>query len=101
MLTPLRDVVVLKAEKPADRTPSGLYLPNADKKTIARVLAIGPGYWESGVFVKTTAKVGDHVELDPNAWGTETVLDGEKVLIVRERELLGVHSGARRVKKVA
>lgn len=64
-MEPLGDKVLLEMI-PHGRTAAGLILPEGVQINLprARVLAVGPGKWVSGVFVPTTVKVGDVVLAD-------------------------------------
>ena len=53
------------------------------------MLAVGPGKFENGALVEMTVKEGDQVLFAKYA-GTEIKMDGKKVLILRESDLLAI-----------
>lgn len=91
-LRPLADNVVVLPEKEPDVTPGGIVKPDSAKAVPSQgeVLAIGPGRIEPGVgTIVMSLSIGDRV-LFGRYSGLEFVLDGEKVLIMPERDILGV-----------
>lgn len=94
-LDPLHDRVVLRViEDVQEKTKGGLYIPEAAKQPSQQgeVLAIGPGRYEGGMFVKTTIRPGQKV-LFGKFSGTEVQLDGDDILIIRESDILAVVNG--------
>lgn len=93
-LLPLRDQVVLEREKPPEKIGS-IFVPEAakEKPPEARVLAVGPGAIDdSGRRIEPAVKIGDTVLLAK--WsGAEVELDGKKVIVVREGEILAIVQG--------
>jgi chaperonin GroES len=92
VLRPLYDRIVVKRVAEEERTKGGLYIPDQNKEKPAQgeVIAIGQGRrLESGALVPLEVAVGDKV-LFGKYNGTEIELDGEKLLILREDEILGV-----------
>ncbi len=90
---PLHDFVVVQPFEQSTETASGLTI-NIMSQTVpdrGRVLAVGPGRHQDGVFVPTTVKVGDTVLFSPNS-GAYTKLgdDVDKVLILVEGNIIGV-----------
>jgi chaperonin GroES len=91
-LEPLGNRVVIRRAEKEDKTPSGIHLPeNAKQKPVrGLVVAVGPGKsWENGNVGQMSVKVGNEVLL-PNFGGTEIEIDGEKLLILNEDDLLAV-----------
>ncbi len=89
---PLEDRVLVKPIEPETRTQSGLYLPESSKEKPIQgeVIAAGPGkLLENGQRAQPSVSVGDRVVYGKYA-GTEVEIKGEKHLIIRESELLGV-----------
>lgn len=82
-ITPLADRIVAVREKAAEKTTSGLYLPdNAKEKPVAaKVVAVGKD--------AKAVKVGDKV-LYKEYSTTELKIDGVEYLIVKEEDVLGV-----------
>ncbi|MEI6533626.1 MAG: co-chaperone GroES family protein [Candidatus Roizmanbacteria bacterium] len=56
---------------------------------VARVVKVGPGSWESGVFVATTYKEGDTVLVFPTKYEADLTLNGVEYLIYQERVIIG------------
>jgi chaperonin GroES len=89
---PLEDRVLVKPSEPETKTASGLYLPETakEKPMQGKVVASGPGkLLENGKRATLSVKVGDTVVFGRYA-GTEVEIKGDKHLIIRENELLGV-----------
>ena len=86
-LVPLGDRVVLKQLEAEETTKSGIVLPgqSKEKPQQAEVIAVGPGTEE----VKMEVAKGDRVIYSKYA-GTEVEVDGEKVIIVRQADILAV-----------
>ena len=92
-LKPLGDRVVIKPRKPEEKTKGGIILPETaskDKPLIGKVMAVGAGkVLEDGKRAPMEVKVDDEVIFSKYA-GTEIKLDGKKVLIMRESDLLAI-----------
>lgn len=92
---PLEDRVLVKPTEAETRTASGLYLPETakEKPMHGKVVAAGPGkLMDNGKRANLSVKVGDTVVFGKYA-GTEVEIKGDKHLIIRETELLGVIGG--------
>lgn len=93
-LRPLADRVIVKPLEQEEKTKGGVYLPDTaskDKPFEGEVLAVGAGkLGDDGKRVALEVKKGDRVVFSKYA-GTEVKLDGEKVLILREEDILAVH----------
>lgn len=92
---PLEDRVLVKPIEKESRTESGLYLPESSKERPIQgeVVAVGPGrLLDNGNRAHPSVKVGDRVVYGKYA-GTEVEIKGDKHLILRETELLGVVGG--------
>ena len=76
-LAPLGDRVVLKQLEAEETTASGIVIPGKEKELPqqAEVLEVGPGGMVNGEEVKMEAEVE---------------VDGEKVIIVRQADILAV-----------
>ncbi len=94
-LQPLANRVVVKPIEEEERTPSGLVLPETakEKPQKGEVLAVGPGEWneDGDGRIPMSVKVGDKVIFAKYA-GTEVKVDGEKLLILRESDILAIVS---------
>jgi len=79
-IKPLGDRVVAVREKAAEKTASGLYLPDNAKEKLAvfTVQAVGPD-------VKSVKK-GDRVLY--NGYANEITFNNEDILIVKEEDIL-------------
>jgi len=91
-LKPLGDRVVVEPIEQEDVTASGLVLPDSakEKPQQGNILAAGPGSRdEDGDYIKMDVKVGDKVLYAKYA-GTEFKVDGKKLLILRESDLLAI-----------
>jgi len=94
-IKPLEDRVLVKPIESESKTASGIYLPETAKEKPVRgkVVATGPGKrLENGKRAQLSIKSGDTVVYGKYA-GTEVEIKGEKHLILRETELLGVIEG--------
>jgi co-chaperonin GroES (HSP10) len=91
---PIQDWVALR-KVGGDRTASGLLIPENAQEEVAAlvVVAVGPGYWDFGTFVKTQLKVGDVVQHNPNAQCVKSTRSGEELYYTRERDLVAVIVG--------
>lgn len=91
-LQPLGDRVVVKPEVQEAKTASGLVLPETakEKPQQGSIVAAGPGRRdEDGKRIKMDVKVGDVVMYAKYA-GTEVKIDGDKLLILKETDILAV-----------
>ena len=92
---PLEDRVLVKPVEAESMTESGIYLPEAakEKPVKGKVVATGPGKrLDNGKRADLSVKKGDTVVYGKYA-GTEVEIKGDKHLILRETELLGVIVG--------
>src|SRR5437660_259049 len=94
-LKPLGDRVVVEPQEQESMTASGLVLPDTAKEKPQRgtVLAVGPGARDDGgrrvaldVSVAETVLFAKYV-------GTEFKVDGKKLLILKESDLLAIVEG--------
>jgi len=91
-IKPLGNRVVVEPIEQEDVTPSGIVLPDTakEKPQQGMVLAAGPGERdEDGDRIAMDVKTGDKVLFAKYA-GTELKMDGKKLLILRETDLLGI-----------
>ena len=92
---PLEDRVLVKPIESESKTASGIYLPETAKEKPVRgeVIATGPGKrLENGKRAEMSVRKGDTVVYGKYS-GTEVEIKGDKHLILRETELLGVIEG--------
>jgi chaperonin GroES len=89
---PLHDRVVVKRIDAEAKSKGGIIIPDTakEKPSQGEVVAVGPGARdESGKIVHPDVKSGDRVLF--GKWsGTEVVLDGEELLIMKESDIMGV-----------
>ena len=91
-LRPLHDRVVVKRIDAEEKSKGGIIIPDTakEKPSQGQVVAVGPGGRdESGKVITPDVKAGDKVLF--GKWsGTEVVLDGEDLLIMKESDIMGV-----------
>lgn len=102
-LKPLFDKVIVRPTEDENRPVNGVYRPDTAKEKPQEgvVLATGPGRLATystenspiDHFTPLTVKVGDRV-LYGKYSGTEIVVDGEKLLMLREEEIFAIDPGA-------
>lgn len=91
-LRPLADRVIVKQSEAESKTKSGILLPDAakEKPTQGKVIAVGPGKLDDkGKPMSIGLKAGDNIYYGKYA-GTDVEVDGEKFVILRETDILGV-----------
>lgn len=91
-LKPLGNRVVVEPLEQEEVTAGGIYVPETakEKPQQGTVLSVGPGDRdEDGDYIKMDVKVGDKV-LFAKYSGTEMKLDGKKLLVLRESDLLAI-----------
>ena len=91
-LKPLGDRLVVEPIEQDEKTAAGIILPETakEKPQQGKVLAVGPGARdEDGDRIAMDVKVGDKV-LYAKYGGTEFKMDGKKLLILRESDILAV-----------
>ncbi len=92
MIKPLADRIALKLIPSEETTASGIVLPDSakEKPQKGEVLAVGSGrVLENGTRMPSEVKVGDIVLFSKYS-GMEHTINGEKVLILAERDLLAI-----------
>ncbi len=91
-LRPLADHIVVKVVNTEEKTKSGLYLPDTaqEKPQEGEVIAVGTGkVLDNGQKLPLEVKVGDRIIFSKYS-GSEITLDGEKLVIFTERDVLAV-----------
>lgn len=91
-LNPMNDRVVVRRSEAETTTKSGIVLPDAakEKPTKGTVLAVGPGKLNDDGKRHAPAVKKDEVVYYGKYAGTEVEVDGEKLVILRESDILGV-----------
>ena len=96
-IRPLYDrIVVKRIEESADKTASGLYIPDSakEKPQEGEVIAVGQGKRsDDGKLMPLDVKAGDRILFGKYS-GSDIKLDGEEYMIMREDEVLGILDAA-------
>jgi chaperonin GroES len=89
---PLHDRVLVRPLEGEDKTAGGIIIPDTakEKPQQGEVIAVGPGGRdESGKVVSLDVKKGDWILF--GKWsGTEVTINGDKLLIMKETDIMGV-----------
>jgi chaperonin GroES len=91
-LRPLQDRVIVRQSEAESKTASGIVLPDTakEKPTKGKVIAAGPGKVDDkGKHMELAVRVGDTIFYGKYS-GTDIEVDGEKFVILRESDILGV-----------
>jgi chaperonin GroES len=91
-LKPLSDRVIVRQSEAENKTASGIVLPDTakEKPTKGKVIAVGPGKFDDkGKRMELGVRAGDTVYYGKYS-GTDVEVDGEKFVILRESDILGV-----------
>jgi chaperonin GroES len=95
-LKPLGDRVLVQPVEEEETTASGIVLPDTakEKPQKGKVLAVGDGKWDEDGEKRIPLDVaeGDEV-LYSKYGGTDIVIEGEDLLVLRESDLLAKVSG--------
>ncbi|MFW2365554.1 MAG: co-chaperone GroES [Desulforhopalus sp.] len=89
---PLNDRILVQRVEEVEETAGGIIIPDSAKEKPAegKIIAVGPGKLnDAGDRVALQVKKGDTV-LFSKYGGTDTTIDGENYLIMREDDVLGV-----------
>ena len=89
-ITPLGDRVIVRALEEAESKVGGIIIPDTakEKPQQGEVVAVGPGKRQkSGERVPLEVKAGDRI-LYGKYSGNEVTIEGEKLLILHEEEIL-------------
>ncbi|MFI5112658.1 MAG: co-chaperone GroES [Terriglobales bacterium] len=99
--TPLHDRVLVRRVEEAETTRGGIIIPDSakDKPQEGEIIAAGKGKVnEEGKLRPLDVKEGDRVLFGKYS-GTEIVIDGEELIIMREEEVLGILVGSKKEEK--
>jgi chaperonin GroES len=91
-LKPLGDRLIVEPTESEEMTASGIILPETAKERPqqGKVLAAGPGRRdEDGKRIEMDVKAGDNV-LFAKYSGTEVKMEGKKLLILKETDILAI-----------
>lgn len=93
-LRPLSDRIAVRRLARNEKTPGGIIIPetasDVDQAWHGEVMAVGPGaVLASGARQEPRVKTGDKVLCGKYA-GQELTIDGQKIVMLREDDILGV-----------
>jgi chaperonin GroES len=91
-LKPLDDRIVIKQSDAEEKTAGGIILPDAakEKPQIGKIVEIGPGkILDDGKRATMSVKKNDEV-IYAKYIGNDVEIDGEKYIILRESDVLGI-----------
>ena len=90
-IRPLGDRVLVEPIEEKEQTVGGIIIPDSakEKPMQGKVIAVGKKLDKDGKEIAFDVKKGDTVLL-PKYGGTEVKIDGKKLQLVREEDLLGV-----------
>ena len=93
-LKPLGDRLLVQPVEEEETTKSGIVLPDTakEKPQKGKVLAVGDGKLEDGKRIPLDVAAGDEV-LYSKYGGTDIVVDGEDLLVLRESDVLAKVEG--------
>ena len=92
-MKPMGDQILIKEEKKADKTESGIILVDGaydEEFVYAEVIAIGPGlFTQTGNRLPMSVKPGDTILISKNNLGGQKKIkfDGVEYILVREMEI--------------
>jgi chaperonin GroES len=90
--TPLHDRVLVRRVEQDEKTAGGIIIPDTAKEKPSEGLIVSAGSGarrEDGTIMPLDVKAGDQVLF--GKWsGTEVMVDGEDLLIMKESDLLGI-----------
>ena len=90
MLKPLYDRIIIKPMT-REKSAGGIYLPGIDEKlTKGKVIAVGEGHFEFGVFVDIHVKIGDVVIYNTAAAHDIEDENMNKYKVIRETEIVAI-----------
>ena len=100
---PLHDRVVVKRIDAEAKSAGGIIIPDTvqEKPSQGEIIAVGPGGRdENGKIIPIDLSVGERVLF--GKWsGTEVVIDGKELLIMKESDIMGVIEESIAKKKAA
>ena len=88
---PLRDRIVVRRQE-ENTTSGGIVIPDtaSEKPVMGLVVAVGPGKTlDNGTVLEPAVKANDKVLFGKYA-GTEVELEGEKLVVMREDDIMGI-----------
>ena len=94
-IRPLHDRIVVRRQEEETKTAGGIVIPDTakEKPIEGTVAAVGRGkILDNGTVREPDVKVGDKVLFGKYA-GTEVELNGEKLVVMREEDIMGIIEG--------
>ncbi len=94
---PLHDRVLVRRLDDDEKSAGGIIIPDTakEKPMQGEVVAVGPGARnEQGEIIPLEVNAGDRI-LFAKWSGTEAKMNGDELLIMKERDILGVLTGAK------
>lgn len=94
-IRPLGDRLLVEPIEQEEQTASGLFIPETakEKPQQGNVIAVGEGRRDDdGKRIEMDVKAGDKILFAKYA-GTEVKMDGKKLLIMKESDVLGIIEG--------
>ncbi len=91
-LKPLDDRIIIKQSDAEDKSAGGILLPDSaqEKPQIGKIVATGPGkLLDDGKRAQMSVKKKDEI-LYAKYGGSDVEVDGEKYVILRESDVLGI-----------
>lgn len=91
MFKPIGDRILVRTKDPEKTTASGLVLVQEDEKAnVGEVVAVGSHFNPlNGKKIPMQIKVGDKIHFGQYG-GQDITVDGEKLLVMRESDVLGI-----------
>ena len=100
---PLHDRVGVRRLEAEEKTAGGIIIPDTakEKPMEGEIVAAGPGARdETGKLIPLDVKANDRILF--GKWsGTEVMLDGEELLIMKESDIMGIIEGQPAAKRKA
>ena len=100
---PLRDRILVRRVEEGDRSTGGVIIPDSakEKPSEGDVVAVGSGRRENdGSVTPLDVAIGDRVLFGKHG-GSDVVIDGEKFLVLKESDVLGIAEFKAKSKKAA
>ena len=90
-IRPLGDRILVKRLEEAEKTKSGLYIPETakEKPQQGMVEAVGTGRHEDGKIIALEVKKGNKILFGKYS-GSEVTIDDQEYLIMKEEDVLGI-----------
>lgn len=99
-IKPMYDRIVVRRTEEETRSAGGIVIPDSakEKPDQGEVLAVGPGKrTDDGKTLPMSVKVGDKILFSKYS-GTDFKLGGDEIVVMREEDVLGVLTGAKKGK---